>query len=83
MKRRSERDYTVDGDRIRALRLRKIHWRQEDLAKATGLQTGTVSRIDTGFHQPQLATIARMADAFEVELDDLVEWYIDLDGDAA
>ena len=51
-----------------------MHWRQEDLAKATGVQTGTVSRIETGFHRPQLATIARIADALEVELDELVEW---------
>jgi transcriptional regulator with XRE-family HTH domain len=73
-----DRDFTAHGKRIRAIRLRKKHWRQEDLAEATGLQTGTISRIETSYHDPQLATIAKIAAALEVDIDDIVEWHVDL-----
>jgi DNA-binding XRE family transcriptional regulator/predicted DNA-binding protein len=72
-------DYTARGPRIRAIRLRKKHWRQEDLAKAAGLQTGTISRIETGFHRPQLATIVKIGAALGVEIDEIVDWHDDPD----
>lgn len=71
------REYTAHGKRVRAIRLRKKHWTQEDLAKAAGLQTGTISRIETGVHHPQLATVAKIAEALEVEIDDIVDWHVD------
>lgn len=74
---RREPDYTADGKKIRVLRQRNKHWKQEDLARATGMQVGSISRIETGYHQPQLASIAKIANALEVDLDDLVEWNVD------
>jgi transcriptional regulator with XRE-family HTH domain len=71
-------DFTANGKKVRAIRVRKKHWRQEELARATGLQTGTISRIETGYHHPQLATIVKIANALEVDLDDLVEWHVEI-----
>lgn len=74
----TSQEYSVDGRRVRALRLRKKHWTQEELARATGLQTGTISRIETGYHHPQLATLLKIAAALEVDLDDLVMWNVEI-----
>ena len=74
-----DRDFTANGRKIRAYRLRKMRWRQEDLAKAAGVQIGTISRIETGFHTPQLATIVKIAQALGVEVDDIVDWHEDPD----
>ena len=71
-------EYTARGDRIRAYRVRKKHWKQEDLARATGLQMGTISRIETGVHQPQLATVSKIAEALEVDIDQIVEWHVEI-----
>jgi transcriptional regulator with XRE-family HTH domain len=75
-------DYTAHGMRIRARRLRK-GWRQVDLAKRAGLQPGSVSRIEVGFHNPQLGTLGRIASALGCSIDDLVAWHVDLDGEAS
>lgn len=72
-----KRAFTVDGKKVRRLRLVKKHWRQEDLAQATGLQPGTISRIETDYHEPQLGTVGKLADALGVDFDDLVTWHID------
>jgi DNA-binding XRE family transcriptional regulator len=66
--------YTVRGAKIRAIRLRK-GLRQEDLAEMTGLQTGTISRIETGYHNAQLATVSKIAKALGVDVDDIVDWH--------
>ena len=70
-------DYSVNGRRIRGYRLRKM-WRQEDLARETGVQTATISRVETGYHRPQLATVSKIAKALGVDPDDLIEWHIEL-----
>jgi len=70
-------DYDVDGRKIRALRLRKF-WRQEDLAREAGLQMGTISRIETGYHRPHLGTVGKVAEALGVDPEDLIVWHIDV-----
>jgi transcriptional regulator with XRE-family HTH domain len=66
--------YKVKGKKIRYYRLRKKHWRQQDLADATGLRTGTISRIETGWHNPQLSTVDKIADALGVDADIFLIW---------
>jgi DNA-binding XRE family transcriptional regulator len=75
--RKGDPGYTARGAKIRQLRRKKKHWRQEDLANETGLQVGTISRIETGFHQPQLGTISKIAKALGVDIDDIVDWHDD------
>jgi transcriptional regulator with XRE-family HTH domain len=70
-------DYSVNGRRIRGYRQRKM-WRQEDLAREAGVQAGSVSRIETGVHRPQLRTVGKIAKALGVDPDDLIEWHIEL-----
>jgi transcriptional regulator with XRE-family HTH domain len=73
-----ERDYTVHHRKVRGRRLRK-GWRQEDLAKRTGLTPGTVSRIETGYHPyTQLGTLGKLANALGCSVDDLVEWHVEI-----
>jgi len=80
---KGETGYTVHGMRIRTRRQRK-GWRQEDLAKATGLQTGTISRIETGYHpNTQLRTIGAIAGVLGCSVDDLLTWNIPLDWEAS
>lgn len=44
-----------------------------DIARRTGLDGGQVNRILNGRRQPSFLTAARIADAYAVPLDDLVD----------
>ena len=46
-------------------------WNARDLARRAGLAHETVSRIENG-HQPSLATIGKLANALEMDFDELV-----------
>ena len=45
---------------------------QQDLAKELGTTLGVVSDWETGRHMPNLETAKRMADVFNVSLDEMV-----------
>lgn len=47
---------------------------QAELAERVGVQPETISRIETGARAASLALIARVADALEVELHELVRF---------
>jgi transcriptional regulator with XRE-family HTH domain len=71
------KDYSVRGDRIRFLRLRKKHWKQEELAAAVGMSVGQISRLEAGKHQAQLKNVEKIAEALEVDVDELIEWHLE------
>lgn len=45
--------YTLKGDTVRRIRVRKHHWRQEDLAEAANVSVTQLSRLESGIHTPQ------------------------------
>jgi transcriptional regulator with XRE-family HTH domain len=46
-------------------------WRAVDLAKAAGLDSGMVSRIEAGSKMPTFPTICKLTTALGISLDDL------------
>lgn len=59
------------GDVVRTLRLQR-NWKQQELARQTGLDQGTISNIERGKQQnPTHDTIARLATALEFPVDQL------------
>jgi len=60
------------GQRIKQFREAK-KWRQEDLAKESGVPTTTTSKIEGGFiKNPSIEKIAKIAEALEVSVDSLL-----------
>ena len=60
------------GQRVKALRQKK-RWRQEDLAKATGLRQPVISRIELGrLQQPKTDVLKRLSEALGVGADYLI-----------
>jgi transcriptional regulator with XRE-family HTH domain len=70
-------DYSI-ADRIRQHRLAR-GWTQTDLAKRLGIAQNAISQLEKGNHNPRADTLARLARAFEITLDDLL--YGDVVGD--
>ena len=60
------------GSNVREARLER-GWTQEELARATGLASVQVSRIERGRREVRLTTLLRLAAALDVSLDRLVE----------
>ncbi|MEZ5070726.1 MAG: helix-turn-helix domain-containing protein [Bacteroidales bacterium] len=58
------------GERIREIRLRK-GLTQEDLARKTGISTRTIQRIEQGAVHPRSFTLQAIADALDVEFEEL------------
>lgn len=58
------------GDRIAELRKEK-KWTQRDLAKVTGLSRGYIASIEEGNHRPKIRTLAMIADALDVTVDEI------------
>jgi len=58
-------------------RVGRVHreqgWTQERLAEAIGLQAISLSRLENGARALSLSTLARIADALEVGLGDLLD----------
>lgn len=59
------------GERILKLRKQK-GWKQKDLAKKAKVHPAHVSRWERGHMQPGSSTLARLAEVFEVSVDELV-----------
>lgn len=55
---------------IREIRRRK-GWSQADLARESGIGQDTISGIETGRHNPRPSTLRKIAQAFDVEVEDL------------
>lgn len=60
------------GQRVRAARERK-DWRQEDLARESGLARANVARLESGRTVPKLPTLERVARALGLRTDDLLK----------
>lgn len=60
------------GQRVRAARERK-DWRQEDLARESGIARANVARLETGRVVPKLPTLERVARALGLRADDLLK----------
>ena len=62
------------------VRLRVREWRerrlltQRELAAKVGMTVGTINRIERGANRPRLSTLRRIAEALNVEADQLVAW---------
>ncbi|MFT9668506.1 helix-turn-helix domain-containing protein [Streptomyces rhizosphaericola] len=59
------------GLAVRAVRLRR-GWSQELLSEKSGLDRTYVSGLERGRRNPALLTLARLADALEVPLSELI-----------
>lgn len=71
-------DYRVRGHVIRYHRTR-LHMSQQRLAEKAGLSLGQISRIESGkIESPRFATIEKLAEALNVEEDDLIELLLSL-----
>lgn len=47
-------------------------WKQRELARRTGIEPGRLSRIERGLASPNLDEIARLKDAIETSVDELL-----------
>jgi transcriptional regulator with XRE-family HTH domain len=57
------------GRRVRELREER-GWTQNELAAKSGMVYQAVSRLESGKHPPNVATLERLAEAFGVEMRD-------------
>jgi transcriptional regulator with XRE-family HTH domain len=71
---RSRYGFRIDREKLRALRLVKMGWSQEDLGRVAGISMHQVSRLETGQHTAQLRTAHKLAKALGVPLGSLVIW---------
>lgn len=60
------------GQRVRAARERK-DWRQEDLARESGIARANIARLETGRVVSKLPTLERVARALGMRTDDLLK----------
>jgi transcriptional regulator with XRE-family HTH domain len=60
------------GSRVAQLR-REREWTQQQLAAATVIDQGFISRIEAGLVEPCLGTLATLATAFEMTMSDLLK----------
>ena len=58
------------GQRVKEERQFK-GWSQRDLARETGVNTDTISGIETGQHEPRPSTLRKLAEGLGVEVRDL------------
>ena len=70
------------GERLRALRLSK-GLTQGDIASRSGFSNAYISKIELGAAGVPVGTLVRLADALEVEPDELAGEPVDLAGDAS
>ena len=63
---------TVDGERLRELRLERMY-SQVELAKMAGLTQARVSNLEQEKHRAQPRTVRRLAEALGVEPKELVK----------
>ena len=60
------------GDRVRALR-QQSGLTQEGLARVANVTTGTIIRLELGYHAPSMRTLRKVAAALEVRPSDLLD----------
>ena len=53
---------------------KQLHLTQGQLAEKLGGKTSLVSNYENGYSTPDIYTLCRLADIFEITLDELVEW---------
>ena len=58
------------GQRLKEERQLK-GWSQRDLARETGVNTDTISGIETGQHEPRPSTLRKLAEGLSIEVRDL------------
>ena len=69
----SERGPRVDLDAMALAAARSSRgWTQFDLAVAAHVQPGTISRLETGAHSPNLVTVERLAQALGIRKEVLI-----------
>jgi len=66
------------ANRMKELRTRK-GFSQEELSEKTGLSLRTIQRIENGETEPRGDSLKRLALAFDVTSDDLVDWTVQED----
>jgi transcriptional regulator with XRE-family HTH domain len=59
------------GTRLRTLRATK-KWTQERAAKEIGTTTDNLAQIEKGRRHPRLSTLSRIADAYGVDVGELI-----------
>jgi len=73
-------DANTFGQRVRAYR-KKRGWEQRDLARKIQKSAPTISRLENGEQEPNLAILRALADAFDISLEQLVGDHADEDDD--
>ena len=53
---------------------RQLHLTQEQLAQKIFGKKSLICNYETGYSTPDIYTLCRLADIFEISLDELVEW---------
>lgn len=53
---------------------KQLRMTQEDLAEKLNGKKSLVSNYETGYSTPDIYTLCRLADIFDITLDELVEW---------
>ena len=61
------------ASRVKNLRIRK-GYSQEELAEKSGLSLRTIQRIENGETEPRGDSLQRLAVAFEVSPDEILDW---------
>lgn len=60
------------GKNIQKLR-KNYEWTQEELATKLGISPGAISNYEREKREPDIAMLIKMADTFNVSIDELVE----------
>ena len=53
---------------------KQLKMTQEDLAAKLNGKKSLISNYETGYSTPDIYTLCRLADIFDITLDELVEW---------
>jgi transcriptional regulator with XRE-family HTH domain len=61
--------------RLKLREVRERRWvTQTELAERTGLTVSTISRLEQGHQRPRISTVRKLAEALDINTEDLVEW---------
>lgn len=63
----------VNGAKLREARERRL-MTQPELSERSGVMVATISRIENGLQQPRIPTVRKLAEALELEPEDLIVW---------
>ncbi len=65
--------YSVDGKKIKELRLKK-RWTQQTLAHEAKISITQVNRVERNVNTARFSTVERLAEALGVDPDELIEF---------